>query len=283
MNRPLVRRSSLVTLVAMNFAVSLAAQECDPGDSSNEAKTMAILSVPLAFSNGAAPTLPTRRVRLGLEAATIPNVPDDIATPTICRPGKGPEDTDRLPGLIRPRVALGLGHGLTLEASWIPPVTVNGMRANLFGFSAGWSSQLSPTLMIGVRGHTTLGDIKGPITCPEDQLDNPTSECFDGQESDDQFKPNLIGADASMALSLGGGRWRPYAGVGYTHSSPRFQVNFTNAIGQVDTTLVVAELDRVALFGGITWAPKDGWDISGEVYSTPADAVTIRVMGRATL
>lgn len=275
--------SALPAVASLLMAAAAAAQVCEPGDGSNEAQAMAILSVPLAFAPGAAPVVPGPRVQVGLELATIPNVPDDIATPTICRPGKGPENTNALSGLARPRILVGVGHGIVLEASWIPPIRVSGMKANLFGFAAGWRTPLTQLLTLALRGHTTLGEVRGPITCPEDALADPTSECFQGEESDDQFKPNLVGGDVSVGASLAGGRWRPYGGVGYTHSSPRFQVNFTSSVGAVDTTLVRVELDRVALFGGLTWLPAQGWDVSAEVYSTPADAVTIRVMGRGAL
>lgn len=278
---------AFVTAVAVlaTAAVSRAslAQDCEPGDESNEAKTMAILSVPLAFSRGAAPMLASRRVQLGLEAATIPNVPDDIATPTICRPGKGPENTDQLPGFVRPRAAVHIGPNLMLEASWLPPVRVSGVRAHLFSVGAGWVAPLSPALTVGLRGFATLGEVRAPITCDDQALQDPTSECFNGQESDDQFRPRLFGADVSLAAALAGGRLRPYGGMGYTHLRPRFRVNFTNAVGDTDTTLVRVALDRLAVFGGVSWVPSSRWDVSGEIYSTPADALTVRLVARGAL
>lgn len=279
------RTTALVACIAVSVGAprSARAQDCDPGDESNEARTMAILSVPMAFTRGAAPMSPARRFQVGLEAATLPDVPADIATPTICRPGKGPENVNKLPGLVRPRASLAFGPSFVVEAGWIPPVRVNGVKANLFSVAAGWVRPLSPSFTLGLRGFTTLGEIRGPITCDDDALEDPASECFNGQESDDQFQPNLFGVDVSVGAALAGGRWRPYGGVGYTHSRPRFQVNFTNAVGDVDTTKVRADLDRMALYGGLSWVPGSGWDVSGEVYSTPADAVTVRVIARGAL
>lgn len=283
MRRALRAAIALPAVASLLLAAAAAAQVCDPGDGSNEARTMAILSVPLAFSRATAPVSPVRRFVFALEAATLPNVPDDIATPTICRPGKGPENVNEVPGIVRPRVAVSLGSGFIVEGGWVPPVAIKGYKANLFSFGAGWIRALSPTFTLGLRGFTTLGDIGGPITCDQAALEDPASECFNGEESDDQFKPNLIGADVSVGATLAGGQLRPYGGLGYTHSRPRFQVNFTNAVGGVDTTRVEANLDRLALFGGLSWVPGKGWDLSGEVYSTPADAVTLRVMARGAL
>src|SRR5262245_57269838 len=85
---------------------SLAAQpDCHPGYDSNEAKTLAIFSVPLAFGRAGVPTAGTGRVKLGFEAAYLPNVDRATATPTICEPGKGPENTDLLFAAPRPRIA----------------------------------------------------------------------------------------------------------------------------------------------------------------------------------
>jgi hypothetical protein len=74
---------------------------------------------------------------VGLEVAYLPKVDPATATPTICRPGQGPLNTDLLFGLLRPRIGLPLPFGLALQASWIPPVPINGVKANLFGLSSG--------------------------------------------------------------------------------------------------------------------------------------------------
>jgi hypothetical protein len=61
--------------------------ECRPGKGSNEAKTMAIFDVPLAFSGAVAPGhAPAGRVQVGLELGYLPNRPR--YHPTTCRPDK---------------------------------------------------------------------------------------------------------------------------------------------------------------------------------------------------
>jgi hypothetical protein len=66
-----------------------------------------------------------------------PKIKMATATPTICRPGEGPLNTDLLFALPRPRIGLPLPFGLALQASWIPPVPVAGAKANLFGIPSG--------------------------------------------------------------------------------------------------------------------------------------------------
>ena len=132
-------RIATVALVASALAAPLAAQSvCRPSASSNEAKTLASFSVPLAFGPATAPEI-LPGLWVGLEGAYLPKVDPATATPTICRPGQGPLNTDLLFALPRPRIGLPLPFGLALQASWIPPVRVAGAKANLFGFSLGKS------------------------------------------------------------------------------------------------------------------------------------------------
>jgi len=269
--------------MACAIPASLAAQSgvCHPGTGSNEAKTLAILSVPVVFSPGAPPGEPSG-ITLGLEAARVPGVDAATATPTICRPGKGAENTGVLPALARPRLAVPLRHGLALEASWIPPIRVNGVKANLIGLALTQSVGHRDGLNAAVRAHATFGSVNAPVTCDHDALADPVSECFDGTLSDDRFSPNIMGLDLSVGWAMAGGRLRPYLGSGYNRLEPRFQVNFTNQFGTVDRTRVAVNLDRVALFGGAAWQVTNRFAITGEVYAAVADAATGRVVIRRT-
>jgi hypothetical protein len=173
------RSFDMVRLLGVGLALcalplSLAAQDCRPGAESNEAKTLAIFAVPLAFGPGAAPATQTR-VTLGIEAARVPTVNPATATPTICRPGKGPENTDLLPGLARPRIGLPLPFGLAFSVV-DPPVPVNGVRANLIGLALAKSLRRGNGLTAPSVG-TPRSDRFTPVTCDRATGD-PTSECF---------------------------------------------------------------------------------------------------------
>jgi outer membrane protein W len=82
---------------------------------------------------------------------------------------------------------------------------------------------------------------------------------------------------------MAGGRLRPYLGVGYNRLQPRFQVNFTNQFGQVDTTRVAVNLNRGVAFGGATWQAAARLGVTAEIYAAPADAVTARVIVRTAI
>jgi hypothetical protein len=217
-------------------------------------------------------------IRLALETSYVPNIDDTTATPTVCRPGKGPENVNLISILPRPRVAIGLPAGLTFEASWIPPIKVNGAEPNIFGAALGKTMDLGKRgMVLGLRLHATTGVIHAPITCDEEALQETLSECFNGTISDDEYHPNTFGADASIGWSLGGGSFQPFLGGGYNLLHPRFRVNFTNQFGETDRRRVEVDLNRAVLFAGATWFPAPRLGISGQVYSAPSDAVTGRI------
>ncbi|MGH7498353.1 MAG: hypothetical protein ACREL3_05830 [Gemmatimonadales bacterium] len=275
-------RASLAALwVSLLFRpCTVAAQGlCTPPKDSHEAQLLAAYSVPLAYAfAGSTGTLAPGAVRLMLEGTYLPKIAEDIRTPTICRPGKGPENTDLLFAYPRPRAAIGLPGGLQLEASWVPPVRLNQVKSNLVGFSLarGFPIGASGTELM-LRAHGTFGVIQGPITCDDEELADPSTECYLGTRSDDHYHPNILGVEGIFAWSLGGGRVRPFVGAGANVLHPRFQVNFTNQFGALDNTKVEVDMTRGALLGGATWVAASGLGLTGEIYGAPGDAVTGRV------
>jgi hypothetical protein len=213
-----------------------------------------------------------------VEATYLPNIDEEIRTPTICRPGKGPENTDLLFAFPRPRVSVGLPGGFLAQASWVPPITLSGVKANLVGLSLQRSMEVGREgTLITVRAHGTFGLVRAPITCNDDALTDETSVCYQGTRSDDRYHPNTFGVEGVGSWSLGNGRIRPFLGAGLNVLHPRFQVNFTDQFGEADNRKVEVNLTRAALFAGATWVPVPGWGFSGQVYSAPGDAVTGRL------
>jgi hypothetical protein len=280
-----VRRSATTIVLLLALAARRAAAQqqdlCLPSKNSNEARTMASFDVPLAFSSAAAPTrAPSGRVRVGLELSYLPNVDPAVATPTTCRPDKhAPENTDLLFAAPRPRIAVTLPGGFALEASWIPPIRMGDVKANIVGVAVSRVTPLGAgSVLLELRAHGSFGVIKAPITCDDAALQDAGSPCYQGTRSNDEFKPNVMGIAAALGWSVGHGI-RPYAGVGYNHLAPRFQVNFTNQFDVVDRQRVRVDLDRGILFAGASWM-RQRLELSGELYSAPVDAVTVRVVAR---
>jgi hypothetical protein len=271
----------LCVLAFVPLETGLAQQvTCSPPKDSHEAQLFAAFSVPVAYSVVEQPNaLAPGRLRVGLEGTYLPNIDPEIRTATVCRPGKGPENTDLLSAFPRPRAFLGLPGGLLLEASWIPPIAIHQVKSNLVALSLARSFPLGRAgTALGLRLHGTFGLTQGPFTCDDADLQDPTSECFQGTRSDDHYHPNIFGAEALLGWSLAEGRFRPFVGTGANILHPRFMVNFTNSFGSTDNTRVNVNLTRGVIFGGATWAPSPRFGLSGEIYSAPADAVTGRLM-----
>jgi hypothetical protein len=275
-----MRPTVVLLCVLLPGPTAAAAQgTCSPPDDSHEAHLLADFSVPLAYSLLEAPSVVAPGgVRVMLEGTYLPDIDEETRTATICRPGKGPEKANLLFAFPRPRAALGLPGGLLLEASWIPPVRLNGVKSNVIGISLEGALPLGGSnTVLAVRAHGTFGLIRAPITCPEEALADPASECYQGTRSDDHYHPNIFGAEAALGWSLGAGRVRPFVGAGVNVLHPRFQVNFTNRFGQLDNTRIEVNLTRAVMFGGATWSPRAGWGVTGEIYSAPSDKVTGRL------
>lgn len=268
----------VMLLVAEGTALPAQQDICVPPKDSHEANTFAILSIPVAFTGAQAPAA-AHGISIGLEFALLPAVSRANATPTSCRPDKGPENTNPIPGLIRPRVAVAV-HGFVFEASWIPPIQIDEVRANLVGLAIAHPLPLGHGWVLGLRAHAVLGSMRAPVTCNDRALRDVTSECFGGTRSNDRWQPGVFGAEA--VIGAGRANLRPHFGVGYTLLRPRFQVDFTNASGVTDHRQVNVDLQRVAIFAGVT-ARLGSSTITAEAYSTPADAVTARVVLRTAL
>ena len=274
-------RPALLALacVVLSARVAAAQEGCVPPKDSHEERLFRKMSVPVAYGPLMAPEPPAAgSIALALEVTYIPEIDSATRTPTVCRPDKGPEDVNKLPVLPRPRVRIGLPSNFAIEASWVPPVRINGVKSNLVGVSlertVPWKG---PGMALRLRAHGTFGVVHAAITCPEDALADPTSTCFGGTESDDSYKPNMFGLDLSVGLRLKGDALRLYGGAGPNWLRPRFQVGFVNAAGELDNSKVETNLTRFAYFGGLTWRPGGRFLASGEVYGQASDAVTGRV------
>ena len=276
----------MIPLALLSGVAPLTAQaDCTLGnlpESSNEAEIFRIRGVSTAFARAASPmALRPKSILLMFEAATLPTIDDETATPTFCRPGKPAENVNLMGILPRPRVIFGLADGVTFEASWIPPVTVNGVKANVIGLALARAVPAAAGL-ISIRGSATFGEIRAPISCTEAQIaetpgDPGASECAGGAEvSDDHYKPNSYGIDLAYGWPAAGGKLHPYVGAGLNFLRPRFQVDFTDRFGAKQDQKVEGNYRRTVLFAGATWIPAARLGLTAEVYADPGTAWAAR-------
>ena len=281
-------RQFLLVLATLVTAGPLAAQtDCTAGHlpyNSNEAQLLRTFEVPLAFGTAGAPAgLARGAVQVSAEVTYLPHIDPSIATPTYCRPGKPPEHVNLLFGVPRPRVMVGLRPDLALEVSWVPPIRVNGVKADLLGLALSRRWRTGPITHLTARVHGSIGVIHAAITCTADQV-KPSGppQCAGGLPgaSDDRFAPNVFGAEAALDWAPPGWVWHPYAGIGYNIELARFVTDPNNILVHQD---VGGNYYRPSLFGGGTVQVDPVFGVTFDLYAVPGDATTWRVGGRYAL
>jgi hypothetical protein len=276
---------SFLALLALLSAEPLAAQTCVAAPGSPEAQTMGTKSVAIAFTPTRGPGHTSAgRVEPGLGVVTVPEANENELAPTTCGSGESLSNTNQLVVAAQPRIRVGLGGGFAAEAGWIPPIPVSGVSANIIGLGADWSSRpMGGVLIANLSLNASFGSVHGSFTCDEQDVLNPLNSCYQGTPSDDSFSPAVYGADFTLGGFLNKGAVRPYVGGGYTRLMPRFQVNFTNRLGQLDENRVEANLNAAAIFGGLTWELARRWSITGQFYSLVSYGTSVSFTIRATL
>jgi hypothetical protein len=260
--------------------------DCRVPKNSNEAKLLAFYSAPIAFSPAGAPeySLPWT-LRIGGEAGPIQEPSPAIRESSACFTKKS-EDTRLAPLFGRPRLTLTLPAGFAIEASYLPPIRIGDATPNFGSAALSWTKRLrmastgnSTALMFRVHG--TAGEVRGPITCPGDALQQTDAArpCFGTKASHDTFKPTMAGYEGVISTAAWDGRVAFYAGGGQNFLRPRFQVGFTDAAGNVDETMITVNLTRITMFAGVTAEVSSSFDVSGQAYGVREDGVNFRLGG----
>ena len=275
-----------LALLVLGAGAAGAQGTCQPGSDSREAKMLAFFAAPIAFSpGGVVAPMRSGEMRLGFDVTYVPTPSESIRHPETCYTNSKTENTSLSPVFPRPRVTVGLGGGLLLEASYLPPVTVLDATPNLFSVALGYAKNVGTRGMsVLLRAHATVGEVKGPITCSPDviQTSNPAGTCYAIKPSEDTYKPGMLGVEGAVGFGAAS-RLRSYVGAGFTSVRPRFQVGFLDARNNLDDTRIEVDLTRVSLFAGAAYRMTTRTALTAEVYSVPQDVTTIRLGGSLSL
>jgi hypothetical protein len=282
-----MRRGLIVGVLVLVAQQEVAAQ-CKVETDSNEGKLLAFYTAPIVFSMATAPQeMRPGSIRLGAEGEYIPKPDRAIEQTGACFTQKS-EKTSLSPVFGRPRITIGGPFGFAFEAAYLPPVTIARAKPNLFSFAISHAHNFAvgptssgTTLMF--RFHSTLGNVKGAITCPRSQLQQsaPSSPCYGNSPSNDTFHPDMFGGEIAAGFAPGSGGISFYAGAGANRIDPHFEVGFTDLNGNVDATQVQLEnpITRATVFGGVTAVLRQILDVGAQVYSVPSDATLFRLHG----
>ena len=267
---------TIVLLLIVGMATVTARADVLVDDDSSEAQLMGFYAAALSFTPVGCQ--PGPRIEAGIETAYLPSLDEEDRQTTFA--GAKLQNTNFTHVLARVRARWRPRGNWLLEAAAFPETEVRGVTPDMYALSTASRIVSRPGgLDLWMRGHYLKADIEGPITCPEEAIEDPAnSVCFGGQISSDHFRPEAYGLD----VILGGPRlfadsvaW--YAAAGYRHETLRFETHFVNMFGRLDDQRLVARLDRGSILGGVTWTPTDGLRVTLEGSYAPDALVTGRV------
>ena len=261
-----------------------------------EAKLMLYYSSTVAFSPigvpygaGRASTLETDRGRSDprLEMAVEVSYLPPLSAAQRTTGSDKPESTNLARVFARPRLAVRLPAGFGLEASWIPPVRVFDVTANLFAGALSRSFTTAFNVRIVPRVAFLGGRVEGPITCNRDTATEGGADlatyysfvCY-GNDSRDFFEPRHVSGELLVARPFANGRFEPYVSAGARHERTRFDIGVIRGDGSRDSDNPVLEVITTRAYGmaGASWLGVRRTRLAGEVYYAPGSALTVRAL-----
>jgi hypothetical protein len=254
-----------------------------------EGRLMAFYSAALAFSPVGAPRMVTAPWggTFGLELSYVPSLSQAQRSAGFSKT----ESTNLAPVIPRPRFALTLPAGFSIEGSWIPPMRAFGVRANVFGAAIARPFTIAGNVILTPRIAGSTGSVKGPITCNDDLEAQSDGDALfylhvcHGMESEDRFEPDAFSGEVVATRLFRGGAIAPYAGVGVRREQTTFDVGVRYTDGSIDPNHPILELDLTRAYGflGASWAGPLRSALSAEMFYAPSSLLTARIQASMRL
>ena len=267
-----------------------------------EAKLMLYYSSSIAFSplgvpfgvqrpamatgvaDGAAPS----RVELSVELSYLPPLSAEQRTVGSDKP----QSTNLAPVFPRPRLGARLPGGFGLELSWIPPLRVFDVKANLFAGALSYSFALPSRFSLVPRVSVLAGRVEGPITCNSDMASGTDAAliryysfvCY-GNDSRDYFEPRHVSGELLAAYRSTSGRWESYLTAGARAERSQFDVGVIREDGSRDLDQPILEVKATRAYGaiGASWFGISRTRLAAELYYAPGSVVTGRALAGVRL
>lgn len=215
-------------------------------------------------------TRPPGSVSIGLELGWVPSL--DEAQRRVGFEGTKPEDLNKTPLFLRPRVTIGLPGGYSLIVAAAPPVRVFGVEPRLLALAVERSVADLGSWRLGLRGGGQFGTVRGAYTCPESVLPfapGSANNLYGCQAvSSDTASLRFLAAEASMAYKPGAIRFSPHAAVAVNYLDVGFQVNALT-FGFIDHTHLLSHGTTVSASGGVTVALGNSLAASADIFYSP--------------
>lgn len=271
------------------------------GSGSPEAKLMLYYSSTIAFSPLGVPygvqasrggPMANGRAMPRLEAAVELSYLPPLSAEQRTAGSDKPEATNLAPLFVRPRLAARLPGGVALELSWIPPVRVFDVKANLFAGAVARAFDGPGRVRLVPRISALAGRVEGPITCNRETARDGGAAlatyfalvCY-GNDSRDFFEPRHLSGELIVARASAAVRWEPYVAVGARAERTRFDVGVMRRDGTRDPDQPLLEVKTARGYGtaGVSWTGAWRTRLAAELYYAPGSAFTVRGLAAARL
>jgi hypothetical protein len=196
------------------------------------------------------------------------------------------EDLNRTSYLVRPVVTVGIGKGLELSASYLPPVELDGAEPNIFTLTLARPVVEQDDWRLGLRLVSQFGSVKGDFTCSRrmvDAGDDPVENPFGCEApSKDEHSFVSVGLEVSTAWALGAeGSWEPHFALAYYHMDLEFQVNAMYS-GIEDRKRLKTSGGIWTATAGLTYRMSPKWKLTAEAFYAPLKIVRPPATSAAT-
>jgi len=245
------------------------------------------LGVPFGAERPSAMRLATGGITSRFEAAVEISYLPELSLEQRTTGSDKPEATNLAPVFARPRLGARLPGGFGLELSWIPPVRVFDVKANLFAGALSRSFTLPAQHRLIPRVSVLAGRVEGPITCNHETAAEGDAAlatyfslvCY-GNDSRDYFEPTHLSGELMLARTSSGGRWQPYVSAGARAERTRFDVGVIRRDGARDQDQPILEVKTTRAYGtvGTSWLGIPRARIAAELYYAPGSAFTARAL-----
>jgi hypothetical protein len=270
MKRPICRRLAIVFAILLSgpSGVPAVAQEVLEGteeldfDRTESWAMKYYTSLTLFTGLGVPDKMGKGAFDLGFEGGIVPQLSEDQRR--VGFEGTKVEDLNRTSFLGRVRGRIGLSENYSLELGYIPPIELNGVKANVFSAAIGRPFQAGESFRLGVRGFGQIGTIEGDITCSAREIEEGPNDFLCEEPSNDEETQRVLGVEVTGGY-VSEGPLRPYFGIGLNYMDLEFQVDARYS-GIEDHMLQVTNGGTVSLTAGVNYVATEKLRLTGELF-----------------
>jgi len=193
-------------------------------------------------------------IDLQLEVVEIPFLGEEYRR--VGFSGTKVENLNNAPISIRPHLIYYMREKLALSLSYVPPIELWDVKANLLAGSINWSPINKDPWTVGLRIYWQIGTADGAFTCTEENVaagDDFEKNPFGCNKiSRDRAHLDYLGVEISAAYRIDKLKGlRPFVAVGYNRMNLKFGLNST-LFGEPDIRTQRNQGETVTFIGGFT-------------------------------